>query len=329
MGIHMLVDQFGRQATDLRISVTDRCNYRCVYCMPAHVEWLPKPQILNFDEIEFLARLFVKEGVREIRLTGGEPLVRRDLHVLVSKLIQIPDLKDISLTTNGFFLKDQAQELHSAGIQRINVSLDTLKPERFKEITGNDSFDRVMQGIEEAKIVGFKPIKINCVAIRGFNEDEILDFLNWGKSNDLQIRFIEFMPLDGDHKWNPTRVLTQMEILEKAKELGVIESVSEEGAAPASKFTYSEGQASFGIIPSVSRPFCANCSRIRITADGKFRTCLFAIEETDLKAPMRAGASIEELTQMIRDSVYHKWAGHKINDADFEQPARAMYAIGG
>lgn len=325
----MLVDQFGRQATDLRISVTDRCNYRCSYCMPAHVEWLPKPQILHFEEIDSLTRLFVGEGVREIRLTGGEPLVRRDLEILVSKLAKIDGVRDISLTTNGYFLKQQAQKLRDAGIQRINISLDTLRPERFAQITQNNSFDRVLEGIEEAKRVGFAPIKINCVAVRGFNDDEIVDFLKWGAANDLQIRFIEFMPLDGDHNWKRVKVLTKNEILEKSKEYSSLEEVSDKTPEPATRFSYLNGKGEFGIIPSVSQPFCSHCSRIRVTADGKFRTCLFAIEETDLRGPLRAGAPAEQLIAVIRNAVYHKWAGHKINEPDFEQPKRAMYAIGG
>ncbi|HJZ12547.1 MAG TPA: GTP 3',8-cyclase MoaA, partial [Acidobacteriota bacterium] len=317
----MLIDRFGRIANDLRISVTDRCNYRCVYCMPAHVEWLPKPEILTFEEIEFLTRIFAAEGVTEIRLTGGEPLVRRDLPVLISKLFQVPGIKDISLTTNGFYLKEQALTLRDAGIRRINVSLDSLRPERFQQITRSNAFDRVMEGIREAQRAGFDPIKINCVAIRGFNDDEIVDFLRWGAENRLQIRFIEFMPLDGDHNWKLANVLTQAEILEKVKELAV-QPVAQAGAAPAAKFSYGAGGAEFGVIASVSEPFCAHCSRIRLTADGKLRNCLFALTETDLKTPLRAGANAEELVALMRAAVYTKWAGHKINAPDFAQPAR-------
>lgn len=325
----MLIDQFGRKATDLRISVTDRCNYRCVYCMPEHVEWLPKPQILTFEEIETLTRIFAAEGVNEIRLTGGEPLVRKDLPLLVSRLVKIEGIESISLTTNGYYLKEQAQNLFDAGIKRINISLDSLRPERFAEITRNNSFHRVMEGIEESKRVGFSPIKINCVAIRGFNDDEILDFLRWGAENGLQIRFIEFMPLDGDHQWNVKNVLTQAEIIEAARKLGGIEKLDAGTPAPANQYVYASGEGNFGVIPSVSEPFCGHCSRIRLTAEGKFRTCLFALQETDLRGPLRAGAGKDELTAMIQKAVYHKWAGHKINDPDFEQPARAMYAIGG
>jgi GTP 3',8-cyclase len=325
----MLIDQFGRQATDLRISVTDRCNYRCVYCMPANVTWLPKPEILNFDEIEMLARIFASEGVTEIRLTGGEPLVRKDLHILAAKLVRIPGIRDVSLTTNGYYLKEQASSLRKAGIRRINISLDSLRSDRFEQITKSNSFNRVMEGIEEAKREGFDPIKINCVAIRGFNDDEINDFLEWGLAHHLQIRFIEFMPLDGDHKWNRLNVLTQSEILEKIRAFDKVEPKNEGAPRPATKFTYAEGRGEFGVIPSVSHPFCSHCTRIRITAEGKFRTCLFALQENDLKKPLRAGSSPKELVEIIRNAVYWKWAGHKINDPDFEQPQRAMYAIGG
>lgn len=324
-----LIDKFGRMASDLRISVTDRCNYRCVYCMPAEVEWLPKPQILTFDEIEFLARLFVRLGVSHIRLTGGEPLVRRDLPALAGRIAKIEGLQDLSLTTNGFHLKELARPLKDAGITRINISLDSLRADRFAEITRSNSFERVMEGIDAARNAGFDPIKINCVAIRGFNDDEIVDFLRWGRDHRLQIRFIEFMPLDGDHNWNRSRVLTQSEILEKAAAFGDVAEILGEEPAPANKFSYASGAGNFGVIPSVSAPFCANCTRIRLTAEGKFRNCLFAIDETDLRGPLRSEASEEQIVSLIRGSVWEKWAGHKINDSDFTQPKRAMYAIGG
>lgn len=325
----MLIDSFGRHATDLRVSVTDRCNYRCTYCMPANVQWLPKPEILNFDEMESLVRIFASEGVTEIRLTGGEPLVRRDLPQLAARLVRVPGIREVSLTTNGYYLKEYASALKEAGIHRINISLDSLRPDRFEQITKNNSFDRVMEGIEEAKKVGFHPIKINCVAIRGFNDDEIVDFLKWGLEQDLQVRFIEFMPLDGDHRWRPSDVLTQAEILQKVKGFFTIDPVPEGTPAPASKFSYGDGKGKFGVIPSVSQPFCNHCSRIRITSDGKFRTCLFALEEVDLKEPLRSGKDRDEIVEIIRAAVTRKWAGHKINDPDFEQPQRAMYAIGG
>jgi cyclic pyranopterin phosphate synthase len=296
--------------------------------MPSHVEWLPKPQILNFEEIEFLARLFVNLGVESIRLTGGEPLVRRNLPSLAARLAKIEGLKDLSLTTNGYYLPEQARDLYEAGVRRINISLDSLNEAKFHEITGSDSFQRVMAGIEAAREAGFDPIKINCVAIRGFNDDEIVDFLRWGKEKNLQIRFIEFMPLDGDHRWSRERVLTQEEILQKVNASDFAEYKQSKDDGPAAQFT-STSSDHFGVIPSVTQPFCANCSRIRITADGKFRTCLFAISEVDLREPLREGVSSEELTRLIRAAVADKWAGHKINDPDFVQPPRAMYSIGG
>jgi cyclic pyranopterin phosphate synthase len=296
--------------------------------MPTRVEWLPKPEILSYEEIETLARIFATEGINEIRVTGGEPLVRRDVHKLIEKLIAIPGIRDISLTTNGYFLQEQAQLLKDAGIKRINISLDSLKPERFREITRNNSFDRVMAGITAAKKTGFFPIKINCVVIRGFNDDEIVDFLNWGAAENLQIRFIEFMPLDGDHQWKRINVLTKSEILQKAAEFASVQPLFEDEISPASRYSYG-ARGEFGVIPSVSEPFCARCSRVRITADGKFRTCLFATQETDLRGPLRAGADSSEIVNLIRAAVLEKWAGHHINDPDFEQPKRAMYAIGG
>ena len=325
----MLIDQFGRQATDLRVSVTDRCNYRCLYCMPEDVKWLPKPQILTFEEIEYLVRLFAVEGVHKLRLTGGEPLVRRDLPLLVERLRKIEGIKEISLTTNGYYLKEYAKDLKTAGIQRLNISLDSLRADRFYEITRSNSFDRVMEGIAAAKQAGFDPIKINCVPIHGFNDDEIVDFLQWGAVENLQIRFIEFMPLDGDHQWKRQNVVTQSEILDIVKRTGAIQTLEQSRPAPAIQYQYETGTGEFGVIPSVTAPFCSNCSRIRLTADGKFRTCLFAIQETDLLGPLRAGAPDEDLVDVLRNAVYHKWAGHKINDPDFQQPARAMYAIGG
>ncbi|MCI0411995.1 GTP 3',8-cyclase MoaA [bacterium] len=325
----MLIDKFGRQATDLRISVTDRCNYRCVYCMPAEVQWLPKPQILTFEELEHLVTLFAREGVTKLRLTGGEPLVRRDLPLLAERLNKIEGIQEISITTNGFYLKEYARALKAAGIQRLNVSLDSLRPDRFEKITRSNSFHRVMEGIAEAKAAGFDPIKVNCVPIRGFNDDEILDFLEWGAEQKLQIRFIEFMPLDGDHNWKRENVLTEAEILERVKQEKSVVHQSHSKPAPAMLFEYSDRSGEFGVIPSVTKPFCADCSRIRLTADGKFRNCLFALQETDLLGPLRRGVPDNEIKDLIRNAVYHKWAGHKINDPDFEQPARAMYAIGG
>jgi GTP 3',8-cyclase len=325
----MLIDRFKRQATDLRISVTDRCNYRCLYCMPEHVEWIPKPEVLSFEEITHLAKIFASEGVNEIRLTGGEPLARKQLPRLISMLKSISGISSVSLTTNGFYLKDQAQPLRDAGIDRINISLDSLRPDRFAEITRNNSLDRVLEGIGAAQRAGFSPIKINCVAIRGFNDDEIIDFLEWGTTLDLQIRFIEFMPLDGDHRWTRLNVLTEKEILDKVREFYAVREIPSKDMAPATRFSFANNKAEFGIIASVSEPFCGDCSRIRLTADGKLRTCLFSLQETDLRAPLRQGLGDGEIVKLIQAAVLEKWAGHRINESDFVQPPRAMYAIGG
>jgi cyclic pyranopterin phosphate synthase len=297
--------------------------------MPADVQWLPKPQILTFEEIEQLVTLFAEEGVKKLRLTGGEPLVRRDLPLLVGRLRKISGIEEISLTTNGYYLKEYVDALKEAGVQRLNISLDSLRADRFAEITRSNSFDRVMEGIAAAKQAGFDPIKINCVPVRGFNDDEIIDFLKWGAAENLQIRFIEFMPLDGDHHWKRENVVTQSEILATIEAAAPVHALKSSKPAPAAPFALENGTAEFGIIPSVTEPFCGNCSRIRITADGKFRTCLFAIQETDLLTPLRSGIQKEELVNLIRSAVREKWAGHKINDSDFQQPARAMYAIGG
>jgi cyclic pyranopterin phosphate synthase len=296
--------------------------------MPAEVQWLPKPQILTFEELEHLVTLFAQEGVTKLRLTGGEPLERRDLPLLAARLNQVKGIQDISLTTNGYYLKEYAHALKSAGIQRLNISLDSLRPDRFEKITRNNSFHRVLEGIQAAKAAGFDPIKINCVPIRGFNDDEILDFLEWGAVEKLQIRFIEFMPLDGDHNWKRENVLTEAEILDSVRSAKSAVPKPQTKPAPAMLFEYSDG-SEFGVIPSVTNPFCGDCSRIRLTADGKLRNCLFALQETDLLGPLRRGVPDHEIIDLIRNAIYHKWAGHKINDEDFEQPARAMYAIGG
>jgi cyclic pyranopterin phosphate synthase len=325
----MLMDRFGRRARDLRISVTDRCNYKCAYCMPAHVEWLPKPEILNFDEIARLAGIFVCEGIEKIRITGGEPLARRDLVILASRLAAIEGVHDISLTTNGYFLAELAAPLRDAGVQRINVSLDTLRPDRFRNVTGSDSFERVLQGIRAARSAGFEPIKVNCVVVRGFNDDEIVDFLRWGMGEGLEIRFIEFMPLDGDHHWALKNVMSQAEILQRIGEFFPVEKVECKEPRPAVRFGVSGSSAEFGVIASVTEPFCTNCSRVRLTADGKFRTCLFAMEETDLKGPVRSGMSRENIAAIVREAAFRKWAGHRIHEKDFRPPDRAMYAIGG
>jgi len=325
-----LVDGFGRVHNNLRISVTDRCNFRCVYCMPEEMEFYPREQILSYEEIMRLARIAASLGVDKIRLTGGEPLVRRDLPRLVRSLQAMGTLRDLSLTTNGVRLAEMARELWDAGLRRVNVSLDSLDPARFAELTRRPLFDAVMRGMEEAGRVGFSPIKVNAVAIRGYTDKELIRFADLARSCAYEVRFIEFMPLDGDDEWDKSRVLTSEEILSEISAVYPLERVSPAGSSdPATVYRFTDGKGSIGIIPTVTEPFCATCNRIRLTADGKLRHCLFAVEETDLKTPMRAGASDEELAWMIVDCVRGKWAGHLINQDAFERPHRNMSQIGG
>jgi GTP 3',8-cyclase len=325
-----LVDTYGRVHTNLRISVTDRCNFRCVYCMPEEMEFFPKELILSYEEIMRLARIASGLGVDKIRLTGGEPLVRRDLPRLVRGLTEMGTLRDLSLTTNGVRLADMAGELYDAGLRRINVSLDSLDPERFAELTRRPLFDAVMRGLDAAARAGFSPIKINAVAIRGYTDDELLRFAELARERHFEVRFIEFMPLDGDDEWDRSRVLTAQEMLDTISAVYPLERVSAPGSSdPATLYRFVDGEGTLGIIPTVTEPFCATCNRIRLTADGKLRHCLFAVEETDLKTPMRAGASDEELAWLFVDCVRAKWPGHLINQAGFEKPVRNMSQIGG
>ena len=327
----MLVDRFGRVVRKLRISVTDQCNFRCVYCMPAGpVDWLPRSALLTFEEMARVARICVAMGVDKIRLTGGEPLARRDLERLVALLAAIPGLRSLSMTTNAYFLPAKATALRAAGLQSLNISLDTLRRERFAELTRRDYFPRVMEGIEAARQAGFHPIKINAVVVRGVNDDEIPDFGRWAAETGFVVRFIEFMPLDGDRRWTRERVVTADEILARLQELGPVEAVDNDPSDPAREYRLGNG-AVIGIIPTVSRPFCRHCDRIRLTADGRLRNCLFALREheRDLRALLRQGADDEEVAQAIAEAVWVKWEGHLINRPGFRRPERAMYAIGG
>jgi len=325
-----LVDSFGRVHTSLRISVTDRCDFRCVYCMPEDMEFYPREAILTYEEIVRLTRIAASLGVDKVRLTGGEPLVRRDLPRLIRSLLEPGALRDLSLTTNGSRLEELAPLLWDAGLRRINVSLDSLDPGKFAEITRRPLFDAVMRGLETAARVGFHPIKVNAVAVRGFSEEELVRFAELARTRHFQVRFIEFMPLDGDGAWDRSRVLSQQEILEAISAVYPLERASAPGAPdPATLYRFVDGRGEIGIIPTVTEPFCASCNRIRLTADGKLRHCLFAIEETDLKAPMRAGASDEELAWRFVECVRSKWAGHMINQAQFRKPERNMSQIGG
>ena len=327
-----LIDTYNRVHDNLRISVTDRCNIRCFYCMPeSGVEFVPREEILTFEEIERFACIAAKLGVTKIRVTGGEPLVRRNLDVLIAKLFSIEGIRDIAMTTNGVLLADQAEGLYNAGLRRLNVHLDTLDAALFRKITRRDDFQRVVDGILKAKELGFGPIKINAVAVRGLVESEIVPLARFGREHGIEIRYIEFMPLDAQGLWQKDRVLLASDMLEMLEAgIGPLDSVPDpDPRAPALEYTFRDGIGKVGFIASVSRPFCLNCNRIRLTADGKLRYCLFAIEETDVKQLLRSGADEDEIIQTIRRVVHDKWLGHEINRNGFVPPPRPMYAIGG
>jgi len=337
-----LVDPFGRTIRDLRISVTDRCNFRCTYCMPEEgMVWLPRSEVLTFEEIERLARIFVERfEVDGLRLTGGEPTVRAHLPVLVEKLakLRVPSAStskfaarapEISVTTNGATFRLVAEELRRAGLDRVNISLDTLRADRFIEMTRRDELTRVLDGIEAAKEAGFAPVKINAVVQRGVNDDEIVDLATFGRERDVEVRFIEYMPLDASGHWVNEQVVTQDEIVAAIDGVYPLERMPARGAAPADRWRYLDGHGTVGVIPSVSKPFCGDCDRVRLTADGQFRTCLFATDEFDLRRAMRAGESDDELAERIERAVGTKWAGHRINQVDFVRPKRSMSQIGG
>jgi GTP 3',8-cyclase len=330
--VNKLVDTFGRIHDNLRVSVTDRCNIRCFYCMPeADVKFQPREQLLSFEEIERFASIAAQLGVRKVRLTGGEPLLRKNLSTLVRKLSAIKGIEDLALTTNGVLLADQAQDLYDAGLRRINVHLDTLDRERFKKITRRDDFDRVMDGIETCLRLGYGPIKINVVAVKNLIEPDIVPLALFGRERGIEIRYIEFMPLDAQGLWDRGRVLLADNIiamLERA--IGPLEEIPDrDPRAPATEYRFKDGVGEVGFIASVSRPFCLNCNRLRITADGHLRYCLFAIEETDIRALIRRNAPEEEIAAAIIGCVRGKWLGHEINTPQFVAPPRPMYSIGG
>ena len=327
-----LLDTFGRLHDNLRISVTDRCNIRCFYCMPeAGVEFVPHRQILSFEEIERVARVAVSLGIRKVRITGGEPLVRRDLPVLVRKLADIEGIEDLALTTNAVLLAGLARDLYDAGLRRLNVHLDTLDRERFARITRRDELERVLEGLETARAMGFGPIKINAVAVKDLVEPDIVPLARFGRENGYEIRYIEFMPLDAQGLWDPSRVLLADDIIAMlSREIAPLTPISgADPRAPATEYAFSDGVGRVGFIASVSRPFCLNCNRIRLTSDGKLRYCLFALEETDIKPLLRSGAPDDEIALAIRANVHAKWLGHEINTAQFVPPPRPMYSIGG
>lgn len=327
-----LLDTFGRIHDNLRISVTDRCNVRCFYCMPEDgVKYMPHAEILSFEEIERFVRVAVSMGVTKLRVTGGEPLVRRDLPVLIRMLAGIPEIRDLALTTNGVLLARHAEALYQAGLRRLNVHLDTLDRERFLRITRRDDLEKVLEGLDVARRLGFSPIKINAVAVKNLVEQDIVPLARFGREHGMEVRFIEFMPLDAQGLWSRENVLTASEIIGiLSREVApLVEIPDRDPRAPATEYQFADGVGRVGFIASVSRPFCLNCNRIRLTSDGKLRYCLFAIEETDVKSLLRSGAPDQEIAATIRATVHKKWIGHEINTSRFVAPPRPMYAIGG
>jgi GTP 3',8-cyclase len=329
--VEPLVDGHGRRISDLRVSVTDRCNFRCQYCMPADgLPWLERDAILSFEEIERLVSLMAGMGVTDVRLTGGEPLVRRDFPALVARLAQVDGLEDLSLTTNGYLLERDAEALVAAGLKRINVSIDSLARDRFFQLTRRDSLPQVLRGLEAiARHPEVRPVKVNAVALRDFTEQEALPFAEFARSTSFQVRFIEFMPLDGDHSWTPDAVLSGEELREIIQRVYPLEEEPREPHATARVFRFADGQGEIGFINPVSEPFCSDCNRVRLTAEGKLRTCLFSINETDLREPLRSGASDAELERIVRDAVWRKELKHHVGEPGFVQPPRTMSAIGG
>jgi cyclic pyranopterin phosphate synthase len=325
-----LIDTFGRVHNNLRISVTDRCNLRCTYCMPEEVVFMEKHELLTFEEISRFVAIVAPLGIDKIRLTGGEPLLRRDLPRLVAMLCNIPGIKDVGLTTNGILLAHLAKPLFDAGLRRINISLDTLDPQRFRRLTRRDGLDKVLEGIMAAKKAGFNPVKINAVSIRGITEYEVFPLACFAREHGLEMRFIEYMPIGADH-WERDKVYFAHEILEQLeKKIGPLAPAKDyDPKAPAMEFEYADGGGRVGIIASVSRPFCLSCNRVRLTAEGKLRNCLFALKEVDLKPLLRDTGSPEEITALVRGSVWEKWEGHEINSARFVKPERTMHTIGG
>ena len=337
-----LIDPYGRTVRDLRISITDRCNFRCTYCMPEEgMKWLPREEVLTYEELARVASICVGHfGVDGIRLTGGEPTMRAHLPILVQKLavLQVPaDASspragkpiDLAITTNGATLRLIAQELRNAGLARINISLDTLKKDRFFEMTRRDELEHVLDGIDAAIDAGFSPVKINAVVQRGINDDEIVDLATFGRDKGIEVRFIEFMPLDASGTWDNAQVFSQEEIVAAISKVYPLELMPARGAAPADRWRYLDGKGTVGVIPTVTKPFCGDCDRVRLTADGQFRTCLFATNEFDLRVMLRSGADDDAIAAEIQRAVGTKWAGHNIGNVTFVRPRRSMSQIGG
>ena len=324
-----LVDPFDRTVRDLRISVTDRCNLRCTYCMPADgLAWVPRAEVLTFEEIERVARVCVERfGFDGIRLTGGEPTVRAELPSLVRRLAALD--VDLALTTNGLTLPLLAGDLKRAGLGRVNISLDTLRRDRFVEITRRDQLDGVLAGIDAALAAGLHPVKVNCVLMRGVNDDEIVDLATFGRERGVGMRFIEFMPLDADGAWTAESIVTSDEVVSAIDAVHPLEALEVRGSQPAERYRYRDGRGEIGVVASVTRSFCSSCDRVRLTADGKFRNCLFAVRETDLRAVLRRGGTDDDLAEAIEADVGAKWAGHAIGRVNFVRPPRSMSQIGG
>ena len=323
-----LVDGFGRTVRDLRISITDRCNFRCTYCMPAEgMTWLPREDLLTFEEIERIARVCVTRfGFDGIRLTGGEPTVRAHLPLLVERLASLG--VDLAMTTNGSTMRLIAEDLKAAGLHRLNISCDSLDRDRFYQMTRRDDLPKVLDGIAAAKEAGFAPIKINVVLMRGQNDDEIVDFARFGREQGVGVRFIEFMPLDADDAWSADAVVPSSEVIERINAVYPLVRLSH-GAEPAARWGYADGVGDVGVIASVTEPFCGDCDRVRITAEGQFRTCLFSTDEFDLRAIVRNGGTDDQLAAEVQRAVGLKWAGHRIGNVNFIRPNRSMSQIGG
>jgi cyclic pyranopterin phosphate synthase len=329
----LLKDSYGRAIRDLRVSLTDRCNFRCFYCLP-HGEppIAPKEQMLSYEEIEYVCEIFVALGIEKIRLTGGEPMMRRDIETIIGKLSAFkPRLQDLALTTNGYFLPDRAARLKEAGLDRVTVSIDSLKRDTFRQMTGVDVLDRVLEGIEAAKGAGLTPIKINSVVVRGHNEDEVADFAAFAREHDISMRFIEFMPLDSGHDWSRADVVSGREIYERINARFPLTPLTvRRGSETSSRYRFADGApGEIGIIAPVTEPFCGACSRIRLTADGQIRTCLFSTVEHSLRDVVRSNASRAEIIEFIESVVMKKEPRHFINDPGFRQPERTMSFIGG
>ncbi len=326
--MEQLIDPFGRRVKDLRISITDRCNFRCTYCMPQEgMEWLPRDELLTYEEQARVARVCVEHfGFEAIRITGGEPTLRAHLPRLIGMLAPLG--VDIAMTTNGVKLAEMAHDLAAAGLRRINVSLDSLRRETFLRLTRRDDLDRVLIGIDAALDAGLHPVKVNCVVIRGVNDDEIVDLAAFGRDKGVGVRFIEFMPLDAEGSWTMDQVVPSQEILERVDAVYPIEPIVH-GAEPATRYRYRDGIGDVGVIASVTEPFCESCDRVRVTAEGKFRTCLFALEEFDLRHILRDGDDDDVLSREIERAVGTKWAGHRIGQVTFVRPSRSMSQIGG